>query len=131
MDAAWHQELDQLAEGEYKQLKRCLQNLKQGQMQYLSNAAATVNRGLNWPLLRASDQLVLSMLSGPLSRAEEEGTISPEILDVCIEAVDLLLCRASESEISDWAGRMRNVSSDVLVSWLNSTASGVVDDWEL
>src|ERR1700685_985454 len=88
---------EQLAEREYKQLRRRLRNVKEGQTSFLNNAVATVNRGLSWPLLDHSDQMVLSMLRGPLTQAQYEGAISPEVLDLCIEAVDLLLRRASES----------------------------------
>jgi DNA-binding NarL/FixJ family response regulator len=120
-----------LAEREYKELKRRLQNVKKGQAKFIGSAVATVNRGLGWPLLPPSDQLVLSLLIGPLSHAEQEETIEPDLLDACLEGVDLLLRRADEREFADWAGRMRNLSSHALVPWLHSGDLDDIDDWSL
>jgi len=122
---------DLLAEREYKRLRRRLQNLKEGRTEYLSNAVVAINRGLNWPLLTPADQMVLSLLSGPITKAEKEVHIDPVVLDLCIEGVDLLLRHASEAEVAEWATRMRRVMSDVLVPWLRSEDLRILDDWEL
>ena len=117
---------------EYQRLRRRLEKLRDGKMEFLSIAAATVSRGLNWPLLGTADQLVLSILHDPLSDAVNQGTIDPATVELCLEGLDILIDRNSPNgALSEWASRIRRTLPEVLVPWLPSSELGIVPDWEL
>jgi hypothetical protein len=132
MSAVARETQTQLAQREYKELRRRLTKLKEGKIEYLSESIASIRRGLSWPLLPPEDQMILSMLSGPLSRAERNGQIQPTVVDLAIEGIDLLRHeRPEEQELIDWAARIKAVCSDALIPWLTGQDPSIIEDWEL
>jgi len=114
----------------YKQLMRQLQQLQRGGRGF-HLVVVTVDRCLDWPPLASTDQMILSILHGPILQAEKEGSISPDILEACIDGVALLLHHSTEPDILEWASRMKGVSGNMLVRWLDGKDVALLDDWAL
>jgi ActR/RegA family two-component response regulator len=112
----------ELATREYSNLARQLRTAKNPNRQLrLSSAVATIHRALNWPFLLPNEQLVLSTLDEQLRAADERGDIDEEILDICIEGVEIIAkVRGMDKPISEWIQRAHLKSPEFIFSWLGN-----------
>jgi ActR/RegA family two-component response regulator len=106
----------ELADREYDNLRRQLthyRNSKQG----LRSCITTVRRALNWPFLLPNELIILSAIDEQLRMAQQGGELEDNILDLCLEGVDIL---AGDHRIvvRDWIQRTRKASASIIFTWL-------------